>query len=225
MTQLKYSFAVLAIVALTALPAWWHGRVLNRWGAPPNLEAAGERLHEFPRQLGDWICAEDEPPLSEPVCRELGLSSHFHRRYTHQVTGEQVEVLLMVGPPGRLVRHPPEICYGSRANEQLGEGQPLEITEEPAAHQFQELYFRQRKQPAPEEFAVAYGFASNAGVWSTPASPRMAFGAEPLLYKLQVLGDLPVEGEPDQVQVFLEELVSSFPAILVDRGSIELEQQ
>lgn len=204
------------MILLTAVPAFLQGRFLNRWGEPPNLRVAGQQLHQLPRQLGGWQSAADQRPLSEAVCRELGLVEHFHRQYVHSESGERLDVLLMVGPSGRLVRHPPEVCYANRANQQVGGAFPLEIAIESIKHQFKLLHFRQISQPVQSDFWVAYAFATNEGSWTAPKSPRMAFGGAPVLYKLQVLTEVSEQGDHEEVSDFLEKFIAAFPIVITD---------
>lgn len=214
--MLKTTLAITAVILLTVLPAVLQGRFVNRWGTPRNLSVAGKQLHEFPRQVGDWISVEDERPLSESVCRELGLVEHFHRQYVHAESGERLDVLLMVGPPGRLVRHPPEVCYANRANQQVGDVLPLEVKAGTASHQFKLLNFTRKSQPMPSYFWVAYAYSTEEGRWHTPSSPRMEFGNAHGLYKLQVLAEATDDGAQQRVQEFLGKFVESFPAVLAE---------
>lgn len=210
----KTTIAVVAVILLTALPAVLQGRFMNRWSQPPELNQAGEQLHHFPRQFGDWHSAQDERPLSEAVCRELGLVQHFHRQYVHAVTSDRLDLLLMVGPPGKLVRHPPDVCYVNRANQQIGEAISLATVSKAGEHQFELLHFQQKSQPLHQEFWVAYAFATEAGIWSSPASPRMAYGAESVLYKMQVLTEAPQEAHDQSLAEFLKKFTKEFPAAL-----------
>lgn len=210
--MIRGAFLVLIAFALTVGPAIWHGKISNRWGAPPDLSLAGEQVLEFPRVLGNWKNEVDERSLSEAVCRELGLLEHFHRRYFDAVSGAQVEVLLMVGPPGPLVRHPPEICYANRANQQLGDASLLEVANGANKHNFKMLGFTRIAEPLPGNFHVAYGYADNDARWSTPSSPRVAFGGGSVLFKLQVLSEDSEEASREHIASFLRQFVSVFSA-------------
>ena len=185
--MIRLLLVTLAAISLTVGPALIQGQYTNRWRTPPNLAAAGVRLHQLPRVFGDWQNSEDERPLSDAVCQELGLTEHFHRQYMHRSTGETVHVLLMVGPPGRLVRHPPDVCYANRANEQIGEIESMRVDAIAEEHQFKLLEFRRTAQPVKSKFQVAYAFNHGEETWNAPDSPRMAYGAASVLYKLQVL--------------------------------------
>ena len=209
----KFALAIIAVVVLTSVPAILQGRFVNRWGQPANLAVAGEQLHRFPRQVGDWQSAEDQRPLSDAVCRELGLVEHFHRQYVHQLSRDRVDVLLMVGPSGRLVRHPPNVCYANRANQQVGSAAQLKVRSGVEDHEFNLLRFQRSITPDPSDFWVAYGYAAETGNWAAPNSPRMMYGGAPVLYKLQVLSEVPKEGGYEQLREFIEQFVQEFPVV------------
>ena len=218
---MKHVFATLLVILLTAIPAIFQGRFANRWGQPPSLSLAGQQLHEFPREIGLWRCAVDEHPLSQAVCHELGLEEHFHRRYIHAESGKRLDILLMVGPPGRLVRHPPEVCYTNRAHQKVGETSPLEVTSQSKQHQFKLLRFQRLALPWQEDFSVAYAYATKNGDWTTPHSPRLTFGAAPVLYKLQVLTETTDQDAMEDVHDFLKQFTELFPAIAIDNRTSE----
>ena len=212
--MLKTAAAVLAVILMTAVPALIQGRYLNRWGEPAQLDRVGRQLHQFPRQVQSWQCDVDQPPLSDAVCRELGLESHFHRQYHRADADQPLDVLLMVGPPGRLVRHPPDVCYTNRANQQVGEATPLEIVTQSGKHEFVLLRFKRTNDPRQGEFLVAYAYATDRGRWSTPTSPRLAFGAATVLYKLQVLAEVSGEASHAEIREFLQSFVVDFSSVL-----------
>ncbi len=206
--------AIFAVVLLTVIPAILQGRFVHRWSEPPNLSLTGQQLHQLPRSIGDWQSAADQRPLSEAVCRELGLEEHFHRQYIHKETGDRLNILLMVGPSGRLVRHPPEVCYANLANKQIGEVGLLDIANNSDMHQFKLLHFRRTSQPVQSDFWVAYAFATKSSTWTAPDSPRMTFGGVPILYKLQVLSEMPEQGDHKEVVDFLRQFVEAFQEAL-----------
>lgn len=216
---MKTLLAIFAATALTVAPAVLEGQYSNRWGSRADLSVAGKQLHEFPRTVGAWQNVEDERPLSDAVCRELGLTEHFHRQYVHSTTGKQVNVLLMVGPPGRLVRHPPDVCYANRANQQLGEVESLEHSGTSARHQFKLLSFQRTSQPVPSNFRVAYAFHDGESSWQTPSSPRMEYGAAPVLYKLQVLSETKEGKESETIDAYLEEFIEAFSVVLLNENA------
>ena len=215
----KQLVAIMFVLVLTIGPTILHGRYTNRWRTPPDLEAAADHVRQMPASIGGWLQQQELRQLSAPVCQELGLVGHIHRRYVHATTGEHLDLLLMVGPPGKLVRHPPELCYTNRANQRVASPETLEVSKHSVNNSFKMLRFRPKSVPGASSFVVAYAFADHAGIWSAPNSPRMTFGAEPVLYKLQVLSDHdPAEGQAN-IEDFLSNWVDVFRETVADAGS------
>ena len=181
--------ALAAVAVLTIVPALIQGRYVNRWGAPPDLKAASERVETFPREFGDWVFVEEGEALHPEVCRELGVVGYLTRVYKHRESGKMVRVLLMVGQTGPLLRHPPNICYANMANEQIGDMTKLDVSTTTPNGQFNLLEYKRARAVTNDRFLVAFALATDA-IWKVPSMPRIEFGAAPLLYKVQLLTPL-----------------------------------
>ena len=92
--------ALAAIAAFTIVPALIEGQYVNRWGTPPDLAGAADRVENFPREFGPWTYLEEGDPLHPEVCRELGIKGYITRAYKNRNSGAIVRVLLMVGQSG-----------------------------------------------------------------------------------------------------------------------------
>lgn len=204
--------AVVVIALLTVPPALLQGRYVHRWQTPKTEMEAATHLNKLPREFGRWRAVEDGEPLSAEVCRELGLSGNIKRTYLNVDSGVTIDLLLMVGASGQLVRHPPNICYGNRANQQVGEIETISTTGVEPASSLSLLEYSRNAEAMGTRFLVAYGF-STGQEWSSPKWPRMKFGGEPMLYKMQLL--TPVSGENRTAAVneqvaFLNQFVQAF---------------
>lgn len=204
--------AVALIAILTVPPALLQGRYVHRWQTPEAQVDAATHLEELPREFGRWRAVEDGEPLSAEVCQELGLSGNIKRTYVDVDSGTQIDLLLMVGASGKLVRHPPNICYGNRANQQVGVMETISTTGVEPASSLSLIEYRRDAEAAGTRFLVAYGF-STGEEWSSPKWPRMEFGGEPMLYKMQLL--TPVAGDNrqaalDEQVAFLNQFVQQF---------------
>jgi uncharacterized protein DUF3485 len=197
--------ALIAVAALTIVPALIEGQYANRWGTPPDLKGASERVGSFPREFGPWTYVADGEPLRPGVCRELGVEGYISRDYKNRTSGTLVRVLLIVGQSGPLLRHPPYVCYANMANEQIGDMTKLQVTTTTPAGEFNLLEYKQAGTVTNERFLVAYGLATDA-IWKVPAMPRIEFGAAPLLYKVQLLTGL----DPSQSREVGTELLKQF---------------
>src|SRR4051812_19897214 len=203
--------ALTAVAALTIVPALIEGHYVNRWGTPPDLEGASQRVEKFPREFGSWTFVENGDPLHPEVCRELGIEGYMTRAYKNRNSGALVRVLLMVGQSGPLLRHPPYICYANVANEQIGEMTKIEATTTTPAGEFNLLEYKRARTITNDRFLVAYGLATDA-IWKVPAMPRIEFGAAPLLYKVQLLTALDPSQSREVGTALLKQFADDFCA-------------
>jgi hypothetical protein len=206
---------LVGLLLLTAVPAVVQGVLTRRWSGKADLSGAAARLVEFPSQFGDWKQQGDEEQVPEEALRELQCAGCFNRHYVNQRLGRDVTVIVMVGPAGPLIRHPPEICYGNRANTLLDKPVDVELTtSDSVSHRLRLLRYANPRAMSGE-FSVVYGWSQN-GAWDVPAYPRVEFGAAPLLFKMQVLttDSVPKDGGlPTATAKFL----SDFLPLLRDR--------
>ena len=208
----KLVVPLLAVTVLTAVPAVIGGNYVGRWGTPPVLAASASRLEAFPTEFGAWQLAAEGEPLSVEVCVELGLAGNISRTYRHRESGDAVTLLLMAGQPGRLVRHPPSICYAANGNAQVGAERKLAVAGSPAASEYRLLEYRNSAQVVERPFFVAYGF-STGDAWQAPDWPRIEYGAAPMLFKLQALTSIEgdeVKASEGRLQEFLSEFAVAF---------------
>ncbi len=203
--------ALVAVAALTIIPALIEGHYVSRWGTPPDLAGAAERVGSFPREFGNWTFVEDGEALHPEVCRELGIVGYMTRAYKNRKSGATVSVLLMVGQSGPLLRHPPYICYANMANEQIGDMTKLASSTTTPAGEFNLLEYKRARTVTNERFLVAYGLATDA-IWKVPDMPRIAFGAAPLLYKVQLLAALDPSQSREVGTALLKQFVDDFSA-------------
>lgn len=206
--MVRLTLIVAAALALTVVPAVIHGRYTNRWGPSADQVSAARQLERCPKIAGDWETRGKGVEFAPKVVRELQLSGYFGRTYVNRSDGETVSVVVMVGLPGALSRHPPEICYGARANQRIGEPVEVEISDgDQVQHRLRMLRFRE-PGPIGDEFTVCYGFTVD-GRWDSPAYPRVRYGGKPLLYKMQVLfsGVGPDGSVPEPIEDFLTQFL------------------
>jgi hypothetical protein len=206
--------AIAVIALLTVPPALLQGRYVHRWKTPATQLDAASHLSELPREFGRWRAVEDGEPLSAEVCKELGLSGNIKRTYLDADSGTTIDLLLMVGASGQLVRHPPNICYDNRANQQVGEMETISTTGLEPASSLSLLEYRRNTEAFGTRFLVAYGFSTGEG-WSSPKWPRMTFGGEPMLYKMQLLTPITADDRTravDEQLAFLNKFVQEFSA-------------
>src|SRR6476620_5780354 len=134
--------ACVAAAALTIGPAVVEGIYNGRWGKAPDMNAAAERLKNFPKNFGRWTFAHEGEPVAEVIAKELKLAGSFSRDYVNRDDGTTVSLLLMVGESGPLIQHPPYICYANRANEQVGDMTKIIVDKTKPASEFNLLVYR-----------------------------------------------------------------------------------
>ena len=190
-------FAVLVAATLTFFAALLEGHYVNRWGVPAELSQAAISLQHLPKKIGSWDYLQDGGDLPEEVTRELGLRGFLSRTYVNSNTRNSITLLLMAGESGRLVRHPPDVCYVSRGDQPIGDPTAIAIEGTVPPSDFRVLEYRRGDSPVDDRFLVAYSLGVN-GKWSIPRYPRITYGSAPMLFKVQIL--LPLNRSLDRKQ-------------------------
>lgn len=186
MKQKQYLIAGLLAMGLTVASGAVFGKMSNRWGPPKGSLAAAEKLESFPEEFGNWKLQSSER-MSDNVVAELQCSGHISRVYANQESGEVVSVAVILGPPGPIAVHTPEICYSSRAHKILEERKPTPAGE--SGDEFWSLTFEKNDLTA-SLIRVYYGWTVGNS-WAATDDPRFAFAGYPYLYKIQLASYLP----------------------------------
>lgn len=176
------------VAGLTLTAGVIHGRITNRWGPSPDALAAAERLQGVPVQIGAWKAVRSAP-LSENTTEMLRCAGYLNRVYLNEVTGETINVTVLIGPPGEIWAHTPEGCRGRGSLVQPRKLVPVDD------HEFWAPTFREKNLEAA--FLRDYYAWSAGGCWSAPENPRFKFAGKPYLYKIQVTGRV-LRGSSDE---------------------------
>jgi hypothetical protein len=216
--MLRFTLALVAVAALTIVPALIEGRYVHRWGTPVDLTAAADQLQQFPKMLGPWKFVHRGDPLVPFAVQELGLAGYINWNYRNSDTGETATLLLMVGVPGKLVRHPPDICYANRGHRQLDQ-ELLEVSGPGGENRFKLLTYEQGLTVPTRKFHVAYGFSDN-GIWETPTTPRVRYGGAGILYKAQIVAPLTntTSEQKRSITSFTEAMTAAFQKHIASPG-------
>jgi len=219
---MKYFLAAMAIVlllGLTLVSGIIHGRMTDRWGVPQTSLDAAEKLGLFSedKQFGDWKC-ESSNRMSDHVVEMLACAEHIDRTYVNQRTGETVNVAVLLGPPGPISVHTPEVCYSSRAYDSRDERQRVTIkTTDGTEHTFWALTFRSNRLDA-DILRVYYAWTAG-GPWASPKEPRWSFSNCPYIYKIQLASHLPLGSDvqtDDPCRRFLQDFVPALKSHLIE---------
>lgn len=157
-----------------------HGLFSNRWGVAEDILSLGKKLSEIPTEIGAWKCTQDSK-LEENVEKILEAKGYISRLYTHQTTGESVNVFVVFGPKGPIAVHTPEVCYSARAVTQISERTPAPVEPEFKEGALWKLAF-ETNSVDKRKMNVFYGW-SEGGAWQAAANPR--FWRTDYLYKIQ----------------------------------------
>jgi Protein of unknown function (DUF3485) len=204
-------FAIVALAVVSLLGDFLCRSQANSVDRDKLLEAAGKRVHQLPTSFGRWRMSKSQP-LTDDILNMLHCRDHEQRVYVDEQTGETVTVILLTGGAGPLLAHTPEICYSSVEFETLEPAHPVTIRGTDAEGDiYNEVTFRSLKVSA-ERLRVLYAWRKPQGNWLAPHNPRLALGGQPLLYKLQVAAEAPLEAKsrekaPDPARRFLLDLL------------------
>jgi len=208
-------FCCLVATGLLLACGLVHGYWTDRWIPPTDLTRSAERMDDVPLTVGDW----DGHPLEvKATAVDPHLARHLERRYVNRVTGEAVSIALVVGRPGPVSIHTPEVCYSAS-------GYVITSRGESAIPGRQEEFFTMDavRARASEESRIRLLWAWSAGSgWETASAPRLKFAHHRVLYKLYVTRDLTNLGEPsreDPCVTFLQGFLPVLDQILFKQES------
>lgn len=206
MKRYALPIGITLATVLTLLSGVIQGRMSNRWGPPPDMLAAAEKLEEIPSRFGNWEL-EASDKLAPSVEAMLECTGYVFRTYVNQETGETVRVAILVGPSGPMSVHTPEICFSSRDYTTLTERSRLSISNDGSPKEnFWGLTFRANNLES-DVLRVCYGWSTGRR-WTAPEDPRFEYAAYPFLYKIQLAASLPPHADlevRDPCQEFLKD--------------------
>ena len=189
-------FAGLAVMATAAV----HGRWTERWSPEADLGPRVERLKNVPADLGDWHGTDEE--LDPEQQRGAGLAGYVLRRYENRSTGEAVTMMLVVGRPGSVAVHTPDVCYAGAGFAPAADPVRVEAggPGETATDAFWTARFAKQRSAVPVNLRVLWGWGLG-GAWTAPDNPRITFARSGYLYKLYVIrvmnsADEPMDQDP-----------------------------
>jgi hypothetical protein len=202
-------FPYLTVLAAVVLSGVVQGVWTNRWNRAGKLQAAVAKLQEVPRTLGDWDGKDHELTAREVAI--AGIDGYVLRKYVNRRTGSVVTIYLACGRPGPVAVHTPDECYPGAGFAQAGTATRYAPPGTPAA-EFKVQQFRRQNPAAPSELRIFHTFGQ-AGAWTTPEHPRLAFARSSVLYKLYVVREMASASEPpekdpatDLIKVLMPEL-------------------
>lgn len=181
--------ATALVVAIVSSSGFAAGTLANRWSEPAELIEAVKSLKTLPETCGEWrLLAETE--IDPEVIEMLACTGYVNRSYRRQGGNDTVHVAIVVGPPGRIAVHTPEICYASQGFhlEQPPLRRSFELPDGKRGEFVYTSFLPDALGRDDEPNLIAYHAFSDGGAWQAPEHPRFAFGGRPYLMKLQLAG-------------------------------------
>ena len=217
---MKRSYILLGVVfafILTILSGILQGRMRNRWGPSPDTLRAAKLLDEIPTKFGDWQLRSTEK-LGETSEKMLECTGYFVRNYQNQATGELVSATLLLGPPGPISVHTPEICFPTHNYQIMGKREAIAIRDANGREdQFWTLGYR-AKNLRGDMLRVYYSW-TDGDRWSADGDPRFKYAGKPYLYKIQLSAPLPAGADlktDDPCKKFLEDFLPAARKYIVE---------
>ncbi len=199
--------AASATIAAAVLEGQW----TNRWGTSDALPRAAKVFAELPAEFGPWRLIESQP-LAVSARGILQCQRDLQGLYENRQSAEQVIFTLLLGPPGPMSVHTPEICYGSVDQVPLGRRERVTLMSKGIENTAWRVDFHDAHDPQGTITRIYYAW-SEGPQWSAVEEPRITFGGRPYLFKLQLLVRLPEElarKGNDPGREFLEEFLPEF---------------
>lgn len=170
----------------------------SNWGRWGNfnaiLQQAAGSLEAIPEEFGVWEKSGEDEELNEDAISQLELSDYIVRRYVNKETAEQVSLIFLIGPTGRLTVHTPAVCFGGRnftlASQPEAVAFPFgeqggEEGEKAAVDTFQKIVFKNQSVNAGAK--IFYYAGSVGGPWEEIGdNARTKFSKYRVMYKLQL---------------------------------------
>lgn len=212
------SLSRVALVLLTSVAAIAFG-VVHRSMTDPlalaeSIQQATKVLEKpFPETLGEWVRTGDDK-LDDDSNGMLQCHGSFVGTYSHAPTGARASVFVLLGPPGPIAAHTPEICVPADTFEHTTR-QRMSLDQVAPAGDLWDLTFTP-KDSTRSSFQCVYGW-SNGGPWTASVRPRFEFASSPYLYKLQVSYSAPrdsSEKDGGSLQDFLSKFLPECSARL-----------
>jgi len=216
--------ALALITVVTCMGAVIHGRSSQRWGVGQGMQEAGKQLSQIAQQIPGWDL-ESSGRIADTSRKMLESTGDVVRVYRDPISGAAVNVSVIVGPPGTISVHSPEICLPSRNFDLLGERKEVSVRDATGVeHRLWKVTFQ--SQDASGKLLHVYYAWSDGGAWTAPESPRYSFVGSPYLYKIQLAGYVPHDDASDQQTVaFLSEFLPEVSRELVSAATSHLPSQ
>lgn len=208
---------IVVAAAITLGAAIHQGRTSNRWGLSGQMTEVVPVVQTLPRDIGRWRL-QDTEKMSAYEERTLQCADYLKATYVNQDTKQQVQALLLLGPPGPTSVHRPEICYSAIDFPQDSERTSvvLQSHDEGKSDTAWMVQFRNNKDVSGGLLRVYYAW-SDGSKWQASEEPRITYGTRPYLFKFQVnaeIDDSATGDDDDAAKAFLIDFIPVFEQLI-----------
>lgn len=189
----KYA-ATAAFAVIVLVSGFLHGRQTHRWSDPPPLDDFVARLKNIPQKFDDWT---GTPARFMDDLRTHGIEEYLLINYSNNKSIENYQVLVVVGRPGPIAAHTPDVCYRGEGFTSNSEPTRSDVTiKEEGRNRTFELFDLKLRPPSTRvmdyELEIRWAWMPPAQGLRAPASPRVEFADQQALYKVYVIHKKPV---------------------------------
>jgi hypothetical protein len=182
MNNIRSMILPISAVVLVVTAGIVQGVMTNRWDKPRDLQPLAEQLQSIPATFGDWSATDLEVPADQLERGEI--HAHLSRRYVNRKSGVAVNVLVVLGRPGPISVHTPDVCFRGAGYEQLASSQSHNDNIPGIGPSgFFVTSFAIPATNLPETVRVFWSWSTD-GRWTAPENPRFQFAGKPFLLKL-----------------------------------------
>lgn len=213
---------VIAAVAIAVL-TYVDGSITDRWvdGTRPSAYCA-ELLKDVPNKIGDWEGVDED--VDSNIQKTAGAQGYVSRVYKHSVTGQTVDVWLIVGHARDTAEHTPDSCYPPAGFEQEEPNAVFQIEApgQPPGDFWTAVFHKQETLGLVANRVFWAWFKPTLGDsedgasevrWIAPDRPRFYFGSTRALYKLYFTAGASGVDEAADASVCLEFAAEFLPAV------------
>ena len=195
MSSRLQSLSLALLIAITVAAAVVQGRATNRWGARDTIANAATIFTRLPKTFGDWNLLEMQELA--PQVRGILQTEHYSQGvFEHRSTGQRAILTLLLGPPGPMSVHTPEICYSAADFSQISDRHQVSIVPGDTNDTAWMTQFHSTHDVQGSVTRVYYSWHDGQR-WQAVDEPRVTYGGRPYLFKVQAATELPAGAEND----------------------------
>jgi Protein of unknown function (DUF3485) len=185
------TMAIVVVLVTLVLSGTVSGSWNQRWASTTNLGVFANATL-LPVVAGDWDGREK--PVNPAEIQMAQAAAMVQKQYVNRRTGQVASVLLVIGRPGPISVHTPEVCYAGNGYDRDGVAARFSVSAD-KGDQFWKLRLKKRAA-VPVLLSVYYAW-NDGGAWQAADNPRVMFAGRPALFKLYVVRERTSDNETE----------------------------